>query len=221
MVTPARLSTGVVVGWWPVPALAVVLAVDALVAAVPVPRPVFGLLDWVAHLLTALLLLAAGTRSWPSGRPSSGAGGRGRARTAPAGLLRLGAPVLLAVLLSSVVVDLDHVPAELLGSDLLTRGTPRPYPHSVATVLLLGLAAAVVRAAGGTAPRARAAAGVLLGASLGVALHLWRDLATAPVALLWPLTDAGVEVPRTVYLLSLVVAAVLVVLPRRAARSAQ
>jgi len=92
-----------------------------------------------------------------------------------------------AILVASVLIDLDHVPGEL-GTDILTAGTPRPYTHSLATlVVLLGVAAAT---------RSQ----VMLGAAIGVAGHLARDVGTGDgVSLLWPLTDAEASVSFLVY----------------------
>ena len=158
--------------------LVLVLAVDGLLRAVPVPRVVLGLLDEPAHLATTALLLTAWTAL--------------RARPLPRA-------VVVGALAASVVIDLDHVPQDLLGSSVLTDGTPRPYSHSLTTAGALGAAAWAVRA--------RPAAGYLTGGALGVLLHLWRDLATGQVSLLWPLTPAAAAVPYLLYAGSLAVAA--------------
>jgi hypothetical protein len=47
------------------------------------------------------------------------------------------------------------------------------------------------------------------GAALGVAAHFLRDVATAPVALGWPVSSAGVQVPTSWYLAALLVLAIL------------
>src|SRR5581483_11130565 len=77
------------------------------------------LLDEPAHLATALLLLAAF--------------GLGPLRR-----------YAVAVALGTVLIDLDHLPA-YLGSDVLTQGTPRPYTHSLTTVLAVLALAAILR----------------------------------------------------------------------------
>jgi inner membrane protein len=103
--------------------------------------------------------------------------------------------VLVPALVASVAIDVDHIPGRL-GYDWLTAGTSRPYTHSLATVVVLLIGAGLVRSA--RAP--------LLGVALGVASHLWRDLAEpvhAGVALVWPISDGRCEVPQAVYLGSL------------------
>jgi inner membrane protein len=126
-----------------------------------------GPLDEAAHLLTALLLLQA----LPGGP---------RARIA------------VPALIGSVAIDLDHVP-QYLGDNLLTLGTPRPYTHSLLTLLVL-----LVLALG-----ARRHRSVFLGLALGVVLHFFRDLAEgngAGVSLLWPLSDHAYSYPHSTYL---------------------
>jgi membrane-bound metal-dependent hydrolase YbcI (DUF457 family) len=108
---------------------------------------------------------------------------------------------LAGALVFSVLIDVDHIPGRL-GSNILTAGTARPYTHSIAIVLALALLALAW-------PAARE---FVSGAALGVASHLWRDLAEphgSGVALLWPLSDRTITTPAVVYLGSLgVVAAV-------------
>jgi inner membrane protein len=162
--------------WWLAPlCLAGVLLLDALL-----PRAtsfaVFAAGDELAHLLTtgiAVLALAAA--------------GRGR----------LPVPFAAGALVAGNLIDVDHVPL-MLGNDLLTEGTPRPYSHSVTFVLVLLVLGRLVPG--------RIATG-LLGAAYGLAGHLLRDLATGSVALLWPVTDHGFEVPYLAYAVVLTVAA--------------
>jgi membrane-bound metal-dependent hydrolase YbcI (DUF457 family) len=130
----------------------------------------YALLDVPAHLLTCVVGLLVLAALW------------GRA---PA--VRFTAAAAAA----SVLIDLDHLPG-YLGSHLLTGSSPRPYSHSLALVLLLVLAAACSQRA--------AVRQVCLGLGFGVALHLFRDLATGPgVPLLWPLSDATIRMPYAVY----------------------
>lgn len=114
---------------------------------------------------------------------------------------------LVPALVASVVIDADHIPGEL-GSHILTGGTQRPYTHSLTTVaVLLVLAAA--------RPEWRDWAS---GAALGVASHLWRDLAepqTSSVSLFWPVSDHGVNTPAAVYLGSIVLLAVIALVRSR------
>lgn len=112
------------VGTHVLPALALILAADTLLARCACPRPIEALLDESAHLATAFLTLAA----LPLPRTLPFAGGAA---------------------LGAILIDADHVPMEL-GRDFLTRGTERPVPHSLPTfgaLLLLSRASpAPVRA---------------------------------------------------------------------------
>ncbi|MFZ0043856.1 MAG: metal-dependent hydrolase [Solirubrobacteraceae bacterium] len=136
-----------------------------------------GPLDESAHVLTALFVVWA-------------IGGRVFDR------------LLVPVLVASVAIDLDHLPGEL-GYDFLTRGTPRPYTHSLLTIAILLVASAFWT-------RRRE---LLLGAALGVAIHLWRDMAEpgSGVALLWPFSDASWGYSHAIYLaaMALIVAAAM------------
>ncbi len=138
-----------------------VLALHPVLQAIRAPLYVLGPLDWSAHLATAVVLLA----------------------NAP---IALRARVVVGALLASVVIDLDHVPG-YLGWDGLAQGLPRPFPHSLATPLLV---------LGGAALLERRHRPVALGVALGLLAHLFRDLSTGDgVALLWPLSGAAVRVP--------------------------
>jgi inner membrane protein len=126
-----------------------------------------GPLDETAHLLTALLLLQV-----LPGRLRAGI-------TAPA-------------LIGSVAIDLDHVP-QYLGDNFFTVGTPRPYTHSLLTLLVLLLFALA----------ARSRRNLFLGLALGVTLHFFRDLAEGTgsgVALLWPVSDHAFSYQHSTYL---------------------
>jgi inner membrane protein len=126
-----------------------------------------GPLDETAHLLTALLLL----------------------QVLP---VRLRTRIAVPALIGSVAIDLDHVP-QYLGDNFLTVGTPRPYTHSLLTLLVLLLLALAVR-------RRR---NLFLGLAVGVMLHFFRDLAEgngSGVALLWPLRDHAFSYPHSTYL---------------------
>ena len=152
---------------------------------------VMGLLDEPAHLATAcLVLLAVAGRPWSARHPA----------------------FTLAALVSSMAIDVDHLP--------LYAGVPhwnaggRPVTHSLLTVLVLGLAGAALR-------RRRP---LLWGAAAGVVLHFVRDVATGPgLPLLWPLGSATTRVPHDVYVvvlvLLLVVAAARELPPRRRSSS--
>jgi hypothetical protein len=144
-----------------------------------------GLLDEPAHLATTLVILGALIRV--------------------RGVLpdqRFG----WAMLASSVLIDLDHLPDEF-GSEILTNGTPRPYTHALWTVLALTLGWAIARVAATRAGRHRPATLelVLGGAACGIAAHFVRDIASAPLPLWWPVTDRAVEVPYWWYVAALAV----------------
>jgi inner membrane protein len=138
-----------------------VLILHVVLQELRFPIFVLGPLDWSAHIATAVLLLA----NLP---------------------IKIGPAFTTAALVAAIAIDLDHVPG-FLGSDVLSEGTPRPYPHSLATVLLLAGAGARLRGRAGT---------VLLGLAFGVLAHLLRDIATGDgIPLLWPLTQVGVQIP--------------------------
>lgn len=146
-------------------AAAIIFALHPVLTSGPLPVWVVGIVDEAGHLATAAILVAC----WP---------------------VRLGRPVILVALASSVMIDLDHV-LQYAGTDVLTKGTVRPYPHSLTTPALAFVAAAAL----GGLPRR-----VALGIGAGVLAHLTRDVATGPgVAALWPLSDATVRVPWGYY----------------------
>jgi hypothetical protein len=176
-------------------ALAVAIAVtDHVVHQQQLPFLPRALMDEPCHLATAMIVLGAFTR-W-RGRPPS-------------------RWFVWAMLCSSLLIDLDHLPQEF-GSDVLTAGTPRPYTHAlwVAVVLAAVAAAARRRYRESGSARAGIVTGIAAGATWGVGAHFLRDVATAPIALWWPLSSAGVQVPNSWYLAALLV---LAALPPRAA----
>jgi hypothetical protein len=144
-----------------------------------------GLLDWPAHLATALVILGALIRVR-------------RALPDP----RFG----WAMLICSVLIDVDHLPAEF-GSGVLTNGTPRPYTHALWTVIVLTLAWAAARylAIRSGRPRPAPVELILAGAASGIAAHFVRDIATAPMSFWWPITDSAVEAPYWWYVVALVI----------------
>ena len=122
-------------------------------------------LDEIAHLMTTLLIL------WALGP-------------------RICKRFMIPALIASVAIDADHIPGQL-GVDWLTAGTPRPYTHSLLTiVVVLGIAALW-----------RARRDVVLGVAIGLALHFFRDLAEgdAGVSLLWPVSYHSFQYPHGVY----------------------
>jgi membrane-bound metal-dependent hydrolase YbcI (DUF457 family) len=125
-----------------------------------------GPLDEIAHLSTTLIIL------WVLGR-------------------RVCDRFLVPALIASVAIDADHIPGEL-GSDIITRGTPRPYTHSLLTIVVVLVAAVLWR-------RRR---DILLGVAIGLGIHFWRDMAEsdAGVSLLWPFSDHPFTFSHTLYL---------------------
>ena len=100
--------------------------------------------------------------------------------------------LLLPALVASVAIDIDHVPGRL-GYDWLTAGTSRPYTHSLATIFVMLVVASKWR------PRRV----LFLGIAVGVASHLWRDLAEpvgSGIAAFWPLANTRCTIPAAVYL---------------------
>lgn len=105
---------------------------------------------------------------------------------------------VLAALVGSVAIDLDHVP-HYLGSDVLTGSLSRPCTHSALMVIVL--------IAAGSLARRHNTRQVLFGLAFGVSTHLLRDLATGPgISFLWPLVDGSIRVPYAAYAAILVVA---------------
>jgi hypothetical protein len=145
-----------------------------------------GVIDEPAHFLTSVILaLAVASVLSIFGR-------------------RLRIAAVVGVLLAGNLIDADHLP-QVLGSEILTVGTPRPYSHSVTTVLLLLLLAGPARLIWATRTTAGWVSTFLAGAALGVAGHLFRDLGTATVSVLWPLTDRASGYSHELYLIQLLV----------------
>jgi LexA-binding, inner membrane-associated putative hydrolase len=96
----------------------------------------------------------------------------------------------VGLLVASVAIDLDHVPG-LLGYQWITRTTPRPYPHSLLTLALVGLSAF----AWATHRR------LLVGAAVGLSAHFIRDLSesSSGVPLLWPWSSHSYTLPHWTY----------------------
>jgi inner membrane protein len=149
-------------------ALAVVVAADAAIALLTPVTAVLAMFDEPAHLATAVVVLLAVARGLPD-------------------------ELLLAALVGSVALDVDHIP-HFLGTEAWTAGTPRPYSHALWTPLVLAALGALL---GRRRPRARA---VAFGLALGTCCHMLRDLGTGDgISLLWPLSDRGFRAPWVVY----------------------
>ena len=99
-----------------------------------------------------------------------------------------------------MAIDADHVPGAL-GYDFLTRGTPRPYSHSLLSIV------AVLGAAGIW----RSRRDVLLGLALGLAIHFWRDMSEsdAGVSLFWPVSNHSFMLSHAGYLTAMAVLATI------------
>ena len=153
------------------------------------------MVDEPCHLATAFVVLGAITQSEALHRTRSSAG-------------RCWA--------CSVLIDVDHLPQEF-GSSILTAGTPRPYTHALWVVLALIMVMYVARywSRRAPAPTSTTAVQILAGAAWGVSAHFVRDVATAPMSLWWPITNASVEVPYWWYVLALLlIVAIPIVRPR-------
>jgi hypothetical protein len=166
-------------------ALAIIGLVDHLVVG-HASLLVHGAGDAIAHALTGFIWVAA-------------------ARAA--GIRVAAGPAII----STVAIDLDHVPL-LLGLAEAPPGTTRPVSHGLVTVVLL---LAVALAAGRRHRR------FWTSAALGVGAHLFRDLARGAVLLWWPLSSRPVGIPYWLYAAltaGLVVTTVFLVVHRRGRR---
>jgi membrane-bound metal-dependent hydrolase YbcI (DUF457 family) len=142
----------------------IVLALDRVLEIGQPSRAIEGLLDEVAHAATALVLLAP---LFPNANRACA----------------------LGALAGAVLLDADHVPGEL-GMQWLTRGTGRPYPHGLISLLTLaGL---------GLGPGRRWRR-FTWPVAAGLTTHLLRDLATGGVPLFWPLSPRTVRLPYPLY----------------------
>lgn len=105
--------------------------------------------------------------------------------------LRLPVP-LWSVLLGGVVLDLGHV-LQMLGYVNALEGSTRSGSHSIAVVVLLACL--------GFLDRRRA--NIWLGIAIGAISHLWRDMGTGTVPLMWPITETVYGTLYTRYLAGL------------------
>jgi inner membrane protein len=158
---------------WLLASLMTIFVVDAYLWLVEPPLILDGLTDWAAHAATAILALAL--------------------------LPRVTRRFAIGALIGAVLIDLDHLP-QYLGTDILTKGTPRPYTHSLLMLSLVALAAW----------RTRGDLSVFLaGAAFGLVTHLIRDMAepgqNGGVALFWPISDWGVTLPYVAYAAAVII----------------
>jgi hypothetical protein len=134
----------------------------------PVPYGVEALFDEPAHIATGLLGLGAVGASFTG-------------------------EVLLAVLAGSLLIDLDHLP-RVFGSHIFDHGLPRPYTHSLGTLVVLLAVYLLIRDR-----RWRLLVAV---AAMALALHFFRDMAEpggSGVSLLWPISNHALTIPYPWY----------------------
>jgi hypothetical protein len=152
---------------------------DLFTTRVRVSQPVDAVFDEPAHIATGLLLLGM----------------------LPLALrIRYGLDGLLGVLLGSVLIDIDHLPQEF-GHEFLTRGTDRPYPHSLLTLFIVLIIAALLSGAWRR---------IGWGFAFGLTAHFLRDLATNRVPLGWPVTNHGFHLSYDYYAAIMLLAFALV-----------
>ena len=200
--------------WLSLGLVAAIFAVDLVLMSRSHSFLVRGALDEPAHLATGFILLGTITR-WRRRLPS--------------------APFTWGLLVMSVAIDIDHLPAEFASTGILYGNLPRPYTHALwllALLILIALAAHLRARSPGSRrdrqtdgglepaaqghPRAAFTALLFAGAAWGLASHFFRDLGTAPIALLWPLSSAALQMPYRWYLGPLILLAILPLqLPRR------
>lgn len=120
-------------------------------------------MDWIGHLLTALIIVV--------------------------GLWALQLPIpIWTVLFGGLVPDFGHILAWLHLAEPI-KGSSRNGSHSLTVVILIALVALI------DIHRA----GVWLGIAIGAITHLWRDMGTGHVPLLWPFSHGVWGVSFAIY----------------------
>jgi hypothetical protein len=104
------------------------------------------------------------------------------------------------VLLGGVILDVGHI-FDRLGITEPIAGSTRNGSHAILSVVLIALI--------GFADRRHA--NVWLGISLGALSHLWRDMGTGSLALLWPIKDEVDATTFTRYMAGLLGASVAMI----------
>ena len=152
----------------PVSLAAAALIFDAVDRETPFSVVKTGLLDEPAHFAATALCVLALRRFFTLTRP-----------------------FVVAALIASVAIDLDHIPGYLGVKGFSPVQGGRPYTHSIATVLVL-----LAICAGSQRWRSAAA-----GAVFGLVTHLFRDICEGPpgVALFWPFSDHVVIAGRALF----------------------
>jgi membrane-bound metal-dependent hydrolase YbcI (DUF457 family) len=167
--------------WGSLTLIAAIVAVDAVLLSRSFGFAARALMDEPCHLATAVIVLGTITR-WRGHPPSR--------------------PFIWSMLFASVAIDVDHLPAEFGHSVSLYGNLPRPYTHALWLVMLLAVIAVVAYRRSRVPGRARAAmaGSVFAGLAWGLAAHFLRDVATAPISLLWPVSGVWLQVPYGWYL---------------------
>ena len=142
----------------PLLAAAIALTFDSLDRTTPFSVWKSGLLDEPSHFAMAALCVLALQRFIPLSRA-----------------------FVIAALIASVAIDLDHIPIYLGAGWVSPVPGGRPYTHSVATLMVLLVICLATK-------RGRPAAA---GAFFGVVVHLIRDICEGPpgVPLYWPFSE--------------------------------
>jgi inner membrane protein len=112
---------------------------------------------------------------------------------------RLSRRFVVAVLLGSVLIDVDHMPM-VLGYAPLTPNAHRPYTHSLSTVAALLALSLLIRPD---------ASRIGIAFACGIALHFTRDVATNYVPLLWPMSSHEVAIAYAWYVVIVASAAIV------------
>lgn len=190
---PVRVGLAGSSRWISLGIVVVILAIDRVLLSGHYGFVARAVMDEPCHLLTGVLLLGTIVR-WLGRVP--------------------GRSFVWAMLIASVAIDIDHLPAELAARGLFYGHLPRPYTHALWLLALMALIAVVAAWRARTPSRTRAAmlASVSAGVSWGLAAHFLRDLSTAPIALLWPVSGAWLRVSYGWYLAAMLL---MVALPLR------
>jgi inner membrane protein len=179
----SALAARVLASRWLLPAslAAIALGFDAVDRVTPYSFVTTALLDEPSHFATTALCVLALRR-----------------------ITALRKPFVMAALIASVAIDLDHLPG-YFGIHWTAPAHGRPYTHSVATVIVL----MVVWVA---TSRWRSA---IAGALFGLVTHLIRDICEGPpgVLLYWPFSDHVVVADRATFWVLIILSLVIAICP--------
>lgn len=104
-------------------------------------------------------------------------------------LTRISRHFLAGALMSTVLIDIDHIPARF-GLAVMAEGDARPPSHSLLTVIVVIVLALILQGRGRQ---------VLLGIGFGVMTHLVRDMATGGLPFWWPISADNIRFPYAGY----------------------